>query len=112
MEAHKKERIAEISRLEQEGKMTEAQKKERDELRYEHIELWSERSKNPSIAVLKETQPEKIAQAKKPAAKKPAAKKTAEKAPAAKKPAAKKPAAKKPAAKKPAAKKPVEKKAE
>lgn len=95
MEAWKKDRIAEITHLEIAGKMTPEQKKERDELRYEHIELWSERSKNPSVAVLRETQPEKLAEAKKTAAKKPAVKKAEPKKIVAKKPAAKKPAAKK-----------------
>lgn len=79
MEARKKDRIAEITHLEIAGKMTPEQKKERDELRYEHIELWSERSKNPSIAVLRETQPEKLAEMRKAAAKKLAAKKSAAK---------------------------------
>jgi uncharacterized protein YnzC (UPF0291/DUF896 family) len=53
MEAWKKDRIAEITRLEQAGKMTAEQKKERDDLRYEHIELWSEKSKNPPLEEFK-----------------------------------------------------------
>jgi uncharacterized protein YnzC (UPF0291/DUF896 family) len=56
MEAWKKDRIAEITRLEQAGKMTAEQKKERDDLRYEHIELWSEKSKNPPLEELKKRQ--------------------------------------------------------
>lgn len=111
MEAWKKDRITEITRLEREGKMTEAQKKERDELRYEYLGEWTMDAKNISLDEFKKGKTAKKPAVKKAVEKKAAEKKPAEKKAAAKKPAAKKPAEKKATAKKTAAKKPAAKKA-